>query len=63
MQQLVNIAKKEQTHRHREQASVTCGEGEGRGKTGWRLEAPVATCKISCRDIGYNTENTASILQ
>ena len=60
----MNIAKKEQTHRHREQSGITCGEGEEEGQDSvWGLEVPVATCKISYEDIVYNTENTANILQ
>ena len=60
----MNIAKKEQTHIHREQSGVTRGEGEEEGQDRvWGLEVPIATCKISYEDIMYNTENIANVLQ
>ena len=60
----MNIAEKKQTHRRRGQSGVAVESGEEEGQDGrWGLEVPVATCKISYKDTGYSTENTANILQ
>ena len=62
--QQVNIAEKEQTHRRRGQSGVTVESGEEEGQDRrWALEVPVATCKISYKDTGHGTENTANVLQ
>ena len=61
---LVNKTKKKQTHRYWEPTSCYRGEREGgRGNVGvGESEAQAIRCKISYKDILYNTGNTANIL-
>ena len=60
----MNITKKRQTHRYREQTSgYQGGEGRARGNTGvGDEEVQTVRYKISYKDILYNMGNIANIL-
>ena len=59
---LVNITKKKQTHRYREQASGYQWGG-GRGSTGLgKWEVQTIGRKTGYKDVVYNTGNIANIL-
>ena len=63
LNKLVNITKKTQTHRYKEQTSgYQWGEGRGEGQYRGRGVRGTIMCKITYKDILYNMGNIASIL-
>ena len=61
---LVNVTKRQHTHRRTKELLVVSGEKKGvRGKTGERLGVQTILYNVIYKDILYNVGNVANILQ